>query len=137
MSDLTLCFSACLQHCLLPTEVTETVCWADNCLVMALYPKLNPPCSLKDLLYLQSGLYAFVCIQSLSPGQKLMCDLPDPTISNYKGFPWQGRLRGQAALPVSVMEHSQRTAVSEGSCTQGPHHTSWPKLFTVFLVEVP
>ena len=30
------CFSACLQHCLLPTEVTETFCWADNCLVMAL-----------------------------------------------------------------------------------------------------
>ena len=57
-----------------------------------------------------------------------MCDLSDPTIDDYKGFPWQGRRRGKAALPILVLEHSQRTAVSEGNCTQGPHHPSWPKL---------
>lgn len=49
-------------------------------------------------------------------GQKSVCDLSNPTVNNYKGFIWQV---SWGNLPPPGLVHSQCTAVSEGSCSQG------------------
>lgn len=92
--------------------------------------------SLKNLVYLQSGLYQFMLMQSLPADQKPMHDLSGPSIDNYKSFTWQD-VGGKLSSPHQTCSAACGIAVSKGSCSQGLSLPWWPTLLHLFLAQVP
>lgn len=66
-------------------------------------------------------------LRILAPGHNPMWDFPDPVIGDYKCFTWQASAE-KGAWPSPELVHSQCTADSEGSYSQGLRPT-WLVLF--------